>query len=322
MGVIRSRLPARPSLAVAAAAALALGACSLNPPLSTLSGAPSPEQLAQLWIEPTNIATRDLYGGPGGAENAPDPKASYTVVDVDDEGFSRGYDVEDPLKREWSVKIGLEARPETVVSRILWAVGYHQPPTYYLPAWQASGSAEPQPAARFRLDTPGPQNAGPWKWNTNPFIGTREFQGLLVLMIMVNNWDLKDTQNVVYEAEGAVPPRQFVVRDIGGSLGGTRWFLPGSRDNLPDFERERYIERVEDGKVRFHYRGAWREPYLKSNIRVDDVIWISQWLARVSDAQWHDAFRAGGYSRDESARYIKRLKEKIADGLRLNPAGA
>ncbi len=219
------------------------------------------------------------------------------------------------------MKIGPEARPETVVSRLLWAVGYHQPPTYSLPTWSAAGSTVPMAAARFRLDTPGPKKVDDWSWSANPFVGTRPFQGLVVLMIMVNNWDLKTTQNVLYDVEGARPPRWFVVRDIGASLGGTRWLIPGSRDDLLDFEREKFISRVDNGLVRFHYRGAWREPYLKAGVHVEDVTWICGWLSRLSDAQWQDAFRAGGYSPDESARFIKRMKEKIADGLRLQIEG-
>ena len=40
-------------------------------------------------------------------------------------------------------------------------------------------------------------------------------------------------------------------------------------------------------------------------------------MARLSDAQWHDAFRAGGYSREDAARYIAKFKEKIVQGLAL-----
>jgi hypothetical protein len=307
--------------AALAIAAMLVAACSLNPPHSTLDAPPTPAQLAELWQEPADIARRDLYGGPGGARNAPNPQTKFRIVELDKKGFSRGYDVEDERDREWSVKTGLEARPETVVSRLIWAVGYHQPPTYYLPTWQAEGSTVPMAAARFRLDTPGPKKVDDWYWNTNPFVGTREFQGLLVLMIMVNNWDLKNTQNVLYDVEGAKPPRWYVVRDIGASLGGTRWFLPGTRDHLVDFEREKFIRDVDKGLVKFYYRGAWREPYLKAGVHVEDVAWICGWLSKLSDAQWKDAFRAGGYSPEESARFIKRMKEKIAEGLSLPLAG-
>ena len=40
-------------------------------------------------------------------------------------------------------------------------------------------------------------------------------------------------------------------------------------------------------------------------------------MARLSDAQWHDAFRAAGYPEDQRRRYIAKIKSKIAEGLTL-----
>jgi hypothetical protein len=38
-------------------------------------------------------------------------------------------------------------------------------------------------------------------------------------------------------------------------------------------------------------------------------------MQRLTDAQWHDAFRAGNYSDADAERFIRRLKQKIDDGL-------
>jgi hypothetical protein len=40
-------------------------------------------------------------------------------------------------------------------------------------------------------------------------------------------------------------------------------------------------------------------------------------MQRLTDAQWHDAFRAANYADADAERYIRKLKEKIADGLAL-----
>jgi hypothetical protein len=40
-------------------------------------------------------------------------------------------------------------------------------------------------------------------------------------------------------------------------------------------------------------------------------------LNQLSAQQWRDAFRAGGFDDEEAGRYIRRLKHKIAEGLRL-----
>jgi hypothetical protein len=40
-------------------------------------------------------------------------------------------------------------------------------------------------------------------------------------------------------------------------------------------------------------------------------------LSRLSDAQWHDAFRAAGYPDGQARRFVTKLKSKVAEGLKL-----
>jgi hypothetical protein len=239
----------------------------------------------------------------------------------DTTGKSPGYDVRDGEGRLWSVKLGPEAQSEVVVSRLLWAAGYFQPATYYLPSWTLAGTsdANPQPPGRFRLEADDQMRVGHWSWSANPFVDTAQMRGLFVLMVMVNNWDLKTQQNPLYELTGGSdgPVRRYVVRDLGASLGSTRWFFPGSKSNVDDFEGERFIQSVHDGHVRFHYRGAWREPHLKRGVTPADVRWISERLARLTPAQWSDAFRAAGYTESETERYVLRLRQKVDEGLEV-----
>jgi hypothetical protein len=298
-------------------ALLMLSACALNSrPLL------SERQMAELWQEPEDLARRDLLNGPGGRRLAPDPNVAYTVVDVDDNGFSPGYEVRDPKGRRWNVKLGPEARSEVVVSRLVWAVGFYQPNVYYVPRWTltAKGRQTAQEPARFRLEEEGMEDVGDWSWRDNPFIGTQPFEGLFVLMVMVNNWDLKTSQNTIYRVRGEGDNRRnlYVVKDLGASLGKTSWILPGNRDDLEDFEREPFISRVAANRVQFHYQGAWLEPHLAAGVTPDDVRWMSDLLARLRPEQWRDAFRAGGYSDAEAARYIKRLQEKIVEGQNID----
>jgi hypothetical protein len=48
-----------------------------------------------------------------------------------------------------------------------------------------------------------------------------------------------------------------------------------------------------------------------------DVQWICRRLQHLSDQQWQDAFRAGGYAPELADRFIRRFKQKIAEGLAL-----
>ena len=113
-------------------ALLFLGAGCATAMRSTAAQPLSGEQLSELWVDPGDITARDLFTGAGGKEWVPDPKVTYKVTGVDVTGYSAGYDVVDAQGREWKVKLGDEAQPEIVSSRILWAIGFHQPPTYYV----------------------------------------------------------------------------------------------------------------------------------------------------------------------------------------------
>src|SRR5262245_12737257 len=100
------------------------------------SPSPSPaHEIGALWRAPVDLEQRDLLYGRGRLEWAPQPDAQYEFVAEKHTGTQPGYDVRDGSGNEWSVKLGEEARPEVTASRLLWAIGYHQPVVYYVPAW-------------------------------------------------------------------------------------------------------------------------------------------------------------------------------------------
>jgi hypothetical protein len=126
-------------------------------PLRTPLQQPSTAAVAELWREPLDLEQRDLFHGPGGSELVPRP-VTYTFVERNSTGTNPGYDVRDPQEQLWSVKLGDEAQSEVTTSRVLWALGFDQPPTYYVDQWNLSnGGAPEQPAGRFRPELPAQQ---------------------------------------------------------------------------------------------------------------------------------------------------------------------
>ena len=114
-----------------------------------------PPHHANLRQEPFDIQKRDLFHGPGGTAAMPARlrDAAFTFVARDTSGWSPGLTCAAVSGVEWSVKLGPEAQSEVVSSRILWAIGFHQPPTYYLERWSLTGQESgPQPTGRFRPD--------------------------------------------------------------------------------------------------------------------------------------------------------------------------
>jgi hypothetical protein len=290
----------------------------------TVLPADAASRMSEFWEGPTAISSADLLNGPWGAERAPNPSDSYTFLRKKRHGANPGLTVRDSQGREWHIKQGVEAQPEVVLSHVLSAVGYHQPPVYFLPSFTVVSEAGPhrEPGGRFRLHDSVLKNKGEWSWDQNPFVGTRAYQGLLVMLVLFNSADLKNENNTVYEIrEHEDQPRTwFVVRDLGSSLGEVGRFNP--KENRPDvFETHRFITGVKDGYVEFAY-GAVHRDLVQHRIRPDDVVWASRLLSQLTEQQWHDAFRGAGYTPAIADRYVHRILQKIDEGTRLLPEGA
>lgn len=306
-------------------------ACAAPPHAQTQEPPAPAVEIAELWHEPVDLLERDLAAGPGGAALTPPADGRYEFVAFKTSGTNPGYDVRDASGRIWSVKLGVEAQSEVTTSRILWALGFHQPATYYLPQFTLSGAdAGTKLRARFRADVePWKSTGGDWSWYENPFVETQPFRGLIVAQLLLNSWDLKASNNRIYEATDVTlrPRRRFVVRDVGASLGHSKQFVlfsmlrtrgrQGSKNDIDGFEQQGFIKRVEGNRVIFDYRGM--NQALVDVVTVPDVIWACELFARIPDGHWQAAFRAGGYSPELTERYIRKIKEKIGEGLALRP---
>jgi hypothetical protein len=282
---------------IACAASIASAIACAPAVKATLDGDPAADRLSELWVDP-GTQRRDLTAGAGGRGVQPAAEKRYDVLSRDTAGFSITYHVRDEAGREWHVKIGPEAQPEVVSSRIVWALGYHEIPSYFVERWIAVEHAKGQllGGSRFRPHDMGLKSRGTWSWQQNPFVGTKPYNGLLVLMMILNSTDLKNENNELYDVEGGPKEgatRWYVVKDLGASLGETGRMDP-RRGYVEGFEREPFIVGVRGGHVKFGFRGRHQE--LLDLITVDDVRWTCERLERITDSQWRDALHSGGYT--------------------------
>ena len=184
------------------------------------TAAPGEARLEELWQQPADLEAQDLLYGPWGLERAPDPDATYRFVEMKQGGVNPGMTVRDPGGRRWKVKQPAmdgrvaEGPIEVVLSRVLSAVGYHQPPVYYLPDFTVKDKSGTRrvPGGRFRLVDPSLEDRGEWSWHRNPFVGTRPYQGLLVILLLFNSSDLKNSNNTLYEYRARRRSHRAVVR--------------------------------------------------------------------------------------------------------------
>jgi hypothetical protein len=290
-----------------------------------------------LWRNPLDIRSRDLFLGPGGAEMRPET-SNLTFIKEDKGGYSPKFRVRDAVGREWVAKLGKEAQSETAAVRLLWAVGYMTEINYLVPCVHINGAPKPRKKVdrcegqgfanvRFEARPQKVERVGEWKWKRNPFVGSRELQGLIVLMGLINNWDIKDSNNVIlYVPQGSrgVAESQYAISDLGATFGKTGnvpffWRITRSRNNPKDYAKARFVDKVKKGRVAFRYGGKNRG--LFKNITVEDARWIGNLLSRLSDRQIADAFRAANYSAAEVRVLTGAFRRRINEMVNLPEPG-
>src|SRR5262245_12694622 len=205
--VMRNPMRTRTTASTIAVTLLLAALVAARPAANLLKDNGTP--MSAFWVAPADLPDRDLLMGAWGPQHAPRPDVTYTFIRKKVGGVNPGVVVRDPDGRVWHVKQarsgggGPEGPVEVVLSRVLEAAGYHQPPVYYLDSFMMSDSDgfHREPGGRFRLDVPQLKSRGEWEWSKNPFIGTQPYQGLLVILLVFNSWDLKDSNNVLYEVK-------------------------------------------------------------------------------------------------------------------------
>lgn len=282
---------------------------------------------AVLWREPANISSQDLLNGPWGNSVRPD-LSNVTFTKDGGPGYSVKYDVVDGAGRKWVVKVGNEARPETAAVRLLSAVGYATEVNYLVPCVHIKGAPKPRKNVkrcqgdgfadvRFEARPENVQRLESWAWKKNPFAGTRELNGLVVLMALLNNWDLKDDNNKVLLVTGdnGTTEQRYIISDLGATFGKTGGFISHSRNEPHKYVKTKFIERVEGNKLKFAFSGKQGE--LLDQVTVEQAKWIGGLLAQLSDRQLNDAFRAANFTPAEVLMLTQAVKARIGQLVSL-----
>jgi hypothetical protein len=195
--------------------------------------------------------------------------------------------------------------------------------------------------ARFEPKRKGVDRGANWAWEENPFLKTRELDGLKVIMVLLANYDTRLANNKILTAQNAqtgVLEARYVATDVGatfgkvGGLGSKR-----SKNSLADYRENKFILGVENGFVKFDYEtkpkgmgkfASFFKPSYRSsqaakeramrNITVENAIWIGGMLSKLSDEQLRDAFRAAHYDTQTMEGFIQTIRERINQLNRLN----
>lgn len=290
-----------------------------------------------LWRDPSDITTRNLYYGPGG--KAHEPRAPYTFVEEDNDGTQPKFVVKDGNDVKWTVKLGFEARSETAATRLVWAAGYFANEDYFVPEMHVEGLPKHLKRgdkyitggvihdARLKRHLEDEKMVGNWDWRSGPFAGTRELNGLRVMMAIINDWDLKKVNNKIYAGKDAEPP-VYMVGDLGATFGPPGVILPlhRSRSDLEKYAASTFIRKItpeyvdfETPRAPFVAMGFWPFTYfprvkldnLLRHVPRQDAHWMGTVLTRLSKRQVRDAFRAARWQPDVVDAYATIVEDRV-----------
>jgi len=278
-----------------------------------------PKGTPVFWRAPENIEQRNLLLGAGGDEMKPDI-SRLTFIEQKTGGYSKKYRVRDAKGNEWIAKIGNEAQSDTAANRLLWALGYETEIAYLVPKATIEGKGEFE-NVRLEARPKSIKRSGNWMWENNPFMSTPEFKALKILMVMINNWDMKDDNNEILAMRGDTTGEgelRYIISDLGASFGKTGGFFSRNRNEPSSYQKSEFIKKVNGNVIDFNYGG--KNQKLFAGLTVADAAWLSKWLKRLSDDQIKDAFRAANYTPEEVDALAAAFRAR-ANALE-NPAGA
>lgn len=326
---------ARTSFLLCLAAASAGVAADQRGAADGLVGLPS--TVESIWLDPGPVATLDLIIGVGDKAHVPSPAGRFTFAGEDDSATSPKFDVTDAQGVVWKVKLGDESKPETAATRFLWAAGYLVDEVYYLETMTVTDLPELQRGREFvspggavrgaRLERRRPHEtkSGDWDWFENPFVGTKELNGLRVMMSLLNSWDLKKINNAIYVVGGE---RQYMVSDLGGTFGKTGDALTRTKGVPKDYDESKFIDKVMPDAIDFvlhsrphflgvvdvaNYRERTKMEQITKGIPRADVKWLAGRLSLLTDAQIRDGFRAAGFVGADLDTLSRVMRRRIAE---------
>jgi hypothetical protein len=201
---------------------------------------------------------------------------------------------------------------------LLWGIGYFTDVNYLVPDVRIDGINKPLHNVRFSARPKDVKRVDGFNWANNPFVGSREFQALKVMMALINNWDIKESNNKILVAKDPKGDNEldYSVHDLGGSFGKISHiprflqFRP-DRNNPKAYAKSRLVDKVKDGNVRLHF--STKQGRLFKDISVSDARWLGGLLSRLSQKQIEDAFRSANYSPEQVRLMTGSVQRRIAE---------
>jgi hypothetical protein len=152
------------------------------------------------------------------------------------------------------------------------------------------------------------------------------------MMALINNWDLKDANNAIYQVKrnSDSGELEYLISDLGASFGtaGLVRHHAISKGNLYSYMHSKFIRKIAASYVDFNvpsrpavvvlvnpheFFSRLGLEWIGRRVPRDDARWMGHLLARLSSDQVRDAFRAAGYSPEEIDAFTSVVEQRIGE---------
>ncbi len=313
-------------LSVLAALALGRGQGSANRTL------PRQELPKVLWQAPRAATEQDWACTFAGCDHAPAPP--FRFLKTESGGSTAKISIKDANGRTFSVKFGGKVIPECFASRFVPAVGYTVEPSYFVGPGRIEGVpklhlvdsfVKPDGTfarARFQLRDPRElefRKDEAWSLVDNPFRGTPQLAGLRVVLILLSNWDIKDSRRGQDIANTAVflspnaghPELLYSFFDWGSTLGRWGGIMNRTRSDCSGFalQTPAFITGVRNGVVQWGYTSKRTD--ITQGITVADLRWLAPYLGAINAAEIRRGLKASGATDRQAVCWDGSLEDRI-----------
>ena len=291
--------------------------------LKTQSTRPS-----RIWEDRGPIQDLDLYwanGSPGRM-----PVEPFTFLSEDLNGTNPKAQVRDAKGVLWGVKWDEEVQSEIAASRLAWAMGLRVDETYYMktgrivfpggrrPSLQRIGSfidkaGNLKSPARFKRWVPGQTIRGEWTLDKNPVMADNGYSVLLLMDVIMANWDAKDSNTKILAVPDATGETDwYMIGDYGACFGKMGGRTSHSKYRLKDFLiNPRVISAVTGDTVHLEYKG--RNGSSHEAIPLVGARFFAARAANLTLVQIEDAFRAANASEADRRGFARAVYDRIRE---------
>ena len=301
--------------------------------VSLIAPAVAQQPKAIIWRDPGDVSRLNLAWGEGGQAAA--PKVPFTFVKEDTGGTNPKIEVRDARGVIWGVKWGEEVNAETFAARLVWAVGYLVEPSYFIHSGKILGVRDLNRAKKY-VQSDGSFNDArferkdkniiklsdkeSWSYDKNPFVGSKELNGLKVMIMLLSNWDSKDQHHagkgsntkIFVVKNRTATEHHYVVSDWGGTMGKwggyfrrAKWDCDGYQSQSEDL-----VKGIKEGEIEWGYSGQ-HTGAIRDNIPLTHVRWLLGYLGKITDSQLRDALQASGATEEDQRCFAAAVRQRI-----------